>query len=191
MIIGIAGKKKSGKTTVANMLQWLMIGPSRQINFADALKDEVCQAIGCSREYVENHKDNFRLILQGWGTDFRRKLFSENYWVNKLEDKITKTAHPCHFIIADVRFINEAEMVKRHGGTIIYIVRDQDKEVDSHPSEKEMESIKVDRVILNSKTLVELQEMVNDTFRKIQNDNITTVPFNYRSEAVKRSDFTE
>lgn len=62
--IGLSGKKKSGKSTVANMIEnCYPVGSVVKLAFADALKQEVARACMVSLEYIETHKDNFRLIL--------------------------------------------------------------------------------------------------------------------------------
>lgn len=58
------------------------------------------------------------LMLQFWGTDFRREKCSNNYWINKVKcdiDKLinnnTNNEH-LYFFIPDTRFINEFDFIK-------------------------------------------------------------------------------
>lgn len=150
LIIGISGKKRSGKNTVADFIEdQLEDKKVVQLAFADELKNEVAEACGVSRDFIEMHKDIFRPMLQWWGTDFRRKLFGENYWVDKILYKITQLSLETDVvIITDVRFQNEASMVQKSHGMIIRIERKQEKE-DNHPSEIALDGYMFDNVINN------------------------------------------
>jgi hypothetical protein len=140
-IIGIAGKKQSGKDTVCNILK-TMIGWEKcfRVAFADELKDEIAKAIRMDREYINKHKENFRLILQGWGTDFRRKLCGEDYWIKKWHDKVCYMLSEmpnCTIITPDVRFQNEADIIHQMGGIVIGINTDGFPPlIDTHDSEQ-------------------------------------------------------
>jgi hypothetical protein len=158
-LIGLIGKKGSGKDTVCRMIQERYPNAVR-LAFADALKEEVASALGVSVDFIESHKTNFRLILQGWGTEFRRELCSPNYWIEKLQAKLS--AHSdSPVIITDVRFRNEAELVSSNGGLIVRVMRSQCAEPDSHRSETELDSITA-LTIQNSGTLDDLSA---DVFR--------------------------
>lgn len=75
MIIGISGKALSGKDTVTNIIQWLILKEEKNVEiafedfekyskasdwknvkFADKLKDMVCLLLGCTREQLEDPK---------------------------------------------------------------------------------------------------------------------------------------
>lgn len=149
-ILGISGKKQSGKSTIADIIQ-SNYPNTVIINFADALKTEVCKACGVTWEYLEAHKSEFRPILQWWGTDFRRKLNNENYWINKWQMKVLELPSDIKLVIAaDVRFENEANIVKRMGGQLWRVVRPSVLSTDIHASETEMDSVPCDVRILNN-----------------------------------------
>lgn len=122
IIIGIGGKKRHGKDTFATMLAEALPGQTRRLAFADPLKDEVAAATGHTREFIEQHKPNFRLILQAWGTEFRRALFGDDYWLCRMSDAIQKSVSPV-ILITDVRFPNEHAFVKERGGILVRIFR--------------------------------------------------------------------
>lgn len=156
-LIGIHGKKRSGKDTLCAYLQGY-IPHSHRAAFADELKLEVSVACGVSIDYIEEHKDNFRLILQGWGTDFRRELFGTNYWINRMEEKlstINKLFDVC--IVPDVRFENEYSFIKSQGGIMIKIIRNIPS-LDNHPSERSFDA-KFDLVVDNNGELSNLKQI--------------------------------
>lgn len=97
-----------------------------------------------------------RTLLQYYGTEVIRSNFWQEafirYTINKAFDVIHKEGH-C--IIADVRFDNECEAIKKYGGVIIRIDRKVNESNDNHKSEK----IKIsqdDYVITNDATLMGL-----------------------------------
>lgn len=170
-IIGIAGKKKVGKDLVCDYIKELLAPKLvNRIAFADALKGEVAR--GCSvtgKEivdipFIEKNKDAFRMILQGWGTDFRRNLCDKNYWILKLKDTIDNTpSHIYAVVIPDVRFLNEAYWIKSIGGTVIQVSR-RIGLVDNHISETELcnSDFPFDFYISNESSLEELKLKTQD-----------------------------
>jgi len=62
-----------------------------------------------------------RTILQWWGSQYKRDL-SKNYWTDKVVS-IIKNNSGLNFIITDVRFLNEAEVVTSFGGVTIRVKR--------------------------------------------------------------------
>lgn len=124
MIIGISGKMRCGKTTLANHLADLCGG--RRRSFADALRDEVWEQFSVAHVTQQTtvgkaQKVNLgfrqmtvRELLQWWGA--LRREGNVNYWVDKLlaslpEGEIT--------IIDDVRYRNEAAAIRAAGGLVI------------------------------------------------------------------------
>ena len=159
LIIGVSGKKGAGKDTVATIIQSLYPCTFGRIGFATALKQEVAMATGRSVEFIERNKQNFRLILQGWGTDYRRKLCGENYWVNVMEKAIQHMSRCDIILIPDVRFQNEYDFVKRACGMLIRVNR-TGLVSDTHKSETELDNNTFDFTITNDDTLESLVEQV-------------------------------
>lgn len=159
IIIGISGKKYSGKTTLAKVIAECK-SDTVIINFADALKEEVAKACDVTVEFIEANKKDFRTILQWWGTDFRRKFNKDNYWLARWIQKCKNlTPEPKLVIAADVRFKNEADLVKQLGGYLVRVERITNV-IDNHPSETELDDYKFDLVVTNNGTLEELRETV-------------------------------
>jgi hypothetical protein len=134
MIIGIAGKARTGKTTLANgfkkQLEGLGIN-SRVYAFADQLKgdlDEFTMAkLGISA-FTEDNEDKkvIRPLLQCWGTNIWR-FKDPDHWVKKLAAQFKKDAGEVDIaLISDVRFPNEINWLKTLGGKIIYLIRKDD-----------------------------------------------------------------
>lgn len=170
-IIAFTGKKQVGKSTAAGYMNYRH--KFERINFKDALVKEIKERFpnlleeilrvermrACSPvQYTESIDGLFfckpplmRTLMQCYGTDVRRKD-DPTYWIRQWE----KAVNECDkefIVVDDVRFINEANMVRSFGGRVYRIERDTillGQKLDTHQSELEMDNIKVDGVIENN-----------------------------------------
>lgn len=137
-IVAFAGRKQSGKTTSAEFLSGLSweYGESKIYNFADPLKHlcmdilglEHRQCYGSDKEknelvncFWDNKQLTAREVLQIVGTDMFRKM-QQHVWSNATIRKIRRE-DPYMAIIADCRFPNEVDAIKRVGGIVIKLTR--------------------------------------------------------------------
>lgn len=156
-IIALSGKKQTGKNTIAKLIAQQAAGKTVEIAFADALKQEVAKACGVTLEYIEAHKDNFRKILQGWGTDFRRELYGRTYWIDKFEQGLLKLSAADVVVVTDVRFRNEFNYLNTLGAVMVSVARPIVNGDDNHSSETDLDSIKEwHQIILNTGTIEDL-----------------------------------
>lgn len=170
-IIGISGKMRSGKDTLAGVIiQQFPTSQVLRIAFADALKDEVAAACGVTRQFTEQNRAAFRHGWQWWGTEFRRDLCGKDYWTDRVEKTILMAmrrpgSYTSCVIITDVRFKNEYDFIRRNGGIIVRVNRKYGwiesivrwLKHDRHSSECQLDSAKFDYVI-NADSLCELDE---------------------------------
>lgn len=158
-LYGITGYKQAGKDETGKIIGRLHL-PLTHIrhNFADALKKEVALACGTTVSNVEEHKAEFRPILQWWGTEFRRKMHSDSYWLLKWCKRFLEL-HPGVMICTDVRFLNEAALIRDAGGTLIRVKNDRVTS-DGHASETEQDLILCDKTIENHGTLEDLEKEI-------------------------------
>jgi len=129
-IIGVVGEKQSGKDTLCKILHERM--PYHRVvrlAFADPLKAELAAACGVSVDEINEQKKRFRLGLQWWGTEFRREE-DRNYWINRLlddlirvRDSVDARSEKLIVVITDVRFENEAELIRNFNGMLVRLVR--------------------------------------------------------------------
>ena len=176
-IIGISGKKGSGKDTFAKLLQkQLELSTCKSVridSFAANLK-YCCALISGQPDYLFYNQDmkdrkacflNFtnRELMQKFG-DLTRSL-DKDIWIKSLFNKYLYLDNPPEYlIVSDVRFKNEAEHIKKLDGILIRIESDRVKE-DNHISEIELDNYsKFDLEISNNKslTLEELKSKAND-----------------------------
>lgn len=188
MIIGICGLIGSGKGTVADIL---VDQGFKKVSFADKLKDGVSTIFGWDRAMLEGDTDGSRewreqrddywsdetqmevtprLVLQLFGTDCMRDGFYDGVWVSLLKKTILD--NPGNYVVPDVRFENEIEMIRSIGGEVWEVKRNGDPEwliqyettgvepTTVHPSEWRWIKSKKDEVITNDSTLEELNRQV-------------------------------
>lgn len=179
-VIGLCGAAGAGKDTVALALQGY-----RAIAFADSLYAEVAEAFGVTVEWLKRREfkevaqdalalisceDNAfaydrlphaprspRQILQWWG-DYRRAQ-DPDYFVKKAYYTIDAYSN---WVIPDVRFANEAALVRQLGGEIWQVVRPGVAAGGTgHASDVDGSQFAPDRVIVNDGSLEDLQKCVN------------------------------
>lgn len=179
MIIGVCGKKFSGKSTVARLLH--NATGYEVVSFADKLKDVCCVLSGCTREQLEDYefkenelvpdylrpycgnaeKPTYRAFLQHFGSEVMRGV-NDNIWID-----CTLGNCGSNVIVPDVRFPNEAKAVKARGGIVIKVVR-EGCGGDSHCSEVSIDDIVPDYTLFNDTTLENLVANVDTLVRVLR-----------------------
>ena len=141
MIIGLLGFIGSGKGTVADIL---VSRGFKKESFADPVKDAVAAIFGWDRALLEGDtkesrdfreaKDEWwsertgqhitpRTMLQLMGTEAGRDTFHPDLWILSLEQRVKKNQNT---VIADVRFPNECEAIRKMGGFLVRVSRGKD-----------------------------------------------------------------
>lgn len=146
MLIGIMGKGRAGKDTLAGLLGTLGF---ERVAFADALYDEVAELSGLPENELRENKDSLdyskeewlgggsrdclarnigvavdevplsvRRSLQWYGK-FRRDE-DERYWVRRAAPYFEGKRHAC---VSDIRYPNEALYIKQSGGILVRVLR--------------------------------------------------------------------
>lgn len=151
--IGLTGRAGSGKDFTFVELQKLL-PELRRVSFADGLRHDIEDAMQQEHMSVLWDKplpDSVRRLLQWWGTEYRRAE-NKNYWVNLAEGAAVRTASQGGTpVFTDVRFPNEAEMIRDNGGIIVRVTAPlltRERRLGTlppeHASEVEMDAITVD-----------------------------------------------
>lgn len=144
IVIGLSGKKRAGKDFACAAMRskgWEDGIDVHRLAFADALKQELADACGVDVQFIEENKDAFRLGLQWWGTQWRRGLCRQEYWLDKASEALAKTGSPV-VVVPDVRFPNEAQWIKSNGGVLVRINRTSGLRPaeDAHESETALDN---------------------------------------------------
>lgn len=163
MIIGLTGRKGSGKSLIAG---WL-IGSKGFVRtpFAEPLKNMLKEYLvdqGLSyadaRRMLDGNLKEIpselfcgktpRQAMQTLGTEWGRNCIDLMFWTNawKRKAKFLKNV-----VIDDVRFETEADAIRSLGGIIIRVDRDSADKTDLHPSEIEGYNIRPKFTIDNNK----------------------------------------
>lgn len=153
MIIGIAGKKRSGKDTAAKVFERLGFTHD---SFAAPMRRFVNDILGCElrdedKESQIDWLDGMtpRKMLQTLGTEWGRQMIHPDLWVRALMRRA-----PPMCVISDVRFENEAAAIRATGGVIVHIYR-RPMMSDSHVSEAGVKFRDGDFIVHNTGTLSE------------------------------------
>lgn len=136
-IIGISGKKSSGKDTAYLLISREL--PAFRFAFADAVKDYAARYFNVDRDAVGDAKEKTRFILQGVGEMFRNEV-SKTYWIDRVFSEIEALDDDGYlYVITDVRYKNEVDSILERGGKVFRVVRTTANiEEDHHPSETEL-----------------------------------------------------
>lgn len=159
MVIGLSGKMGAGKDAVAALL--VMRGFKR-FAFADALRREVEEAI-ISKQIAGNVREVWakpttpamREILQNFGMMRREQV--PGYWV-KTVDRMVKLTELA--VISDVRFEDEADMVKSAGGEVWRIERPNAGDFQGADHISEAMPFGYDKLIINDGSMEHLAHRV-------------------------------
>jgi hypothetical protein len=167
LIVGFAGKARSGKDTAGAYLvdnyQFL------RYSFAQPLKDATKIMFHLTDKQIENKEKpaepwgrSPRELYQKVGTDIARNI-DVNVWVKGAE--IFKNDNPGRsIVITDVRFSNEAFWIRDQGGIVVYLQSETRGiyENGEHSSENGMKGDDVDIIIQNDGTINALHEKLEE-----------------------------
>jgi hypothetical protein len=189
-VIGIAGKKRSGKDTIARVIR--NIKPeSFTYHMSKPLKKSCAILFDLDNSQLhEENKDVLdhrwgltpRQIFQKLGTDFLRNAYDPQFFIIHL-DYFLKSNNARLFygasnkdfvIIPDIRFQNEVDYIKeKWEGKVIRVVRDFGFD-DPHPSEREILNLKnIDYEIDNNSSLYDLNNSAYKFMNKYYNTDLS------------------
>jgi len=172
-LIGIAGKARSGKDSIAEYL--VDFFNAHRYALADPLKEACSVAFGIplhkfyEAEFKETIDEFWQLspreIAQRFGTECMREQFREDFWLKRalfeLED-VAYNEDRDYFVIPDIRFENEADWIRERGGELWHVVRPSIGEgvVRAHASEAGVDAKNEDIVFFNDGDLDHLFDLV-------------------------------
>lgn len=164
MIIALSGYASAGKDTVADVLvkergfvkySWAdtlrlaawalnpivdMALDGKPIRYQDAI-----ELVGYTEAKVQFPE--VRLVLQRLGTEVGRNLISDTVWVDATLSRIAREQGPdADIVIADTRFLNEADAVKRLSpdNLVVRVTRPGVGPESDHPSETSLDTYDFD-----------------------------------------------
>lgn len=180
MIVGLSGKKRHGKDTIAEALEdegFTILRFSQPIKDTLLLLNPIVYFDKVSGQTVryaqlvewfgpDKAKDcpEVRLLQKRMGTEAGREgPLGADVWVHAFEQQLEDGVN---YVIADVRFLNEAALVRRHGGEIWRVNRPGFDDGDNHDSETQLDDYPFDRVFTNAGPVEQLQTLARDCARE-------------------------
>lgn len=176
--IAFCGLTKSGKDTAAGPL---LENSYRRLGFADKVKEIVAELYNVPLVWMHDPvlkdtpcKELFgrtpRQILQPIATEAFRDMVAQNTWINyvffqmqRIENHLTETAQPStNITIIDVRFPNEAEMLRSIGATIVHIIDPNAPPPQNHSSESQVAEVGreyANHTIINDRRTVSIKDL--------------------------------
>ncbi len=182
LVIGLTGKKRSGKSTVSEylvenygyvehaMAKSLKAGCQALFGFSDAqchdpeLKEKIDPYWGCSP------REAF-VTLGGLMRERFPYVPTGTFWVRRAAQLLEEEIKSEPIVFCDIRYPEEADLIRSHGGEIWRIERIAKEEISSRPererrldrdsSETEMDGLRIDRALLNVGDLQALYERVD------------------------------
>ena len=149
-VIGLSGKAQSGKDYIYS--HYLNPNGWFQVSLAWHFKaDLIGKGVITFDEAFKTKPPHVRTMLQMVGTELGRNVYGQKVWCNTLKawmDMFSYHWGVHKFVIPDIRFVNELEMLEDFNGLKIRIKAPErsassilDTTQRAHPSEAEMDTI--------------------------------------------------
>ena len=176
-----AGNACVGKDSAASCLQRFLVKdrPVFIRNLADTIKETVLAKFGLNWNAFHRENKEIPIVTLGKktysprdlaqleGTEYGRNVYGEDVWIKSLESHVSNiTQKRSIIIVADIRFKNEADWVRKNG-LLVHVTRERKDELPDdykfHDSEKEITiNQKHDIILNNNGTLDDLLFLVKD-----------------------------
>jgi len=166
-LIGIAGRAGAGKNLVASMIPSATV-----IQLADPIYAMLAAMLGVPADQLRDRRTKElpldgvgkspRQLLQTLGTEWGRHLVRDDIWLVLARRRIDALvrAGAASVVIADVRFDNEAAMIRGAGGQVWEVCRPDGHAVARHESEQGISPSLVDFTLHNDGTVEQLRASV-------------------------------
>lgn len=173
LLIGLHGKPRVGKDTVANHLiqkyKLKRYGPSVRVKLtAAAMFDFPAEYL--DDDSMKDQMDPFwgmtyRQMAQKVGKESSRDVFGNDIWMRHVQKQLQNLGNMHRgIVLADIRYASEIEWVKAHGGDVFFIMRkDAPKTSDQgHVVDQGLPTELADLIIYNDYTIEQLYTNVDN-----------------------------
>ncbi len=185
-IIGLVGLKGAGKSVVADAIVEQEGWQKRA--FAGPLKDGLIAFFGLTQAQMHDAKLKEevdprygvtpRELMQVVGTDLIRNQLSlklphfrcESLWIARMDEVLSAAkVLGVSVVVEDVRFPNEVECIRKHGGSLVMVARPAaaaaSAEKAQHETESYIAALPYDTLLVNSGTRQELRDKALDLLK--------------------------
>jgi len=158
ILLGFAGSAGIGKSTTA---EWFILHKDFvRLSFAGPLKSALSRLTGLTYDHFTEIKLKEkeipglpgitpRLLMQTMATEYVREMINPDFFIWRMRHSILNHSHR-HMVIDDIRFENEAQLVRDNGGIVIHLQREFETitKESKHVSEKGIK-IKLDDIVVH------------------------------------------
>jgi hypothetical protein len=174
-LIGFHGGMGCGKSTAIESLKSHLGYAPTLIKFAGPLYEmqefiynRIAKVYQRPATFVKDRK-----LLQWLGTDWGRETISENVWVDIWQADVKDAMARGEFVVCDdVRFDNEAQLVRKLGGIVVRIDRLNNQAhahggtgIKNHASEAGINADLIDATVFNHGTKEDYQNSLTTLYR--------------------------
>lgn len=168
-LVGLVGRARAGKDTVAGLLGLPIV------KLAQPVKDAIRVLYGWTDNHTEGHLKDLRDArfdvtpreAMVHLTDAMKKLNGPKFFSHRfLENWDGKSA-----IITDVRYQEDLDMLRKYGAVFVRIER---QGCSNHAHELPIDTLKVDYVIKNNGTISDLAEELTSLKRELKHHTLAS-----------------
>lgn len=177
-IIGLTGKARAGKDTIGKHLvaahgyaTYAMASQLKAMLGAIGYHETNFQTTEEKEAVIPELGVSYRHMAQTLGTDWMRKSVNARGWLilaEKALDSWQRNSTVEGVVITDVRFDNEAVMVRELGGTVIHVLSNRDSGMTDatkgHESEQGVTFVEGDKTLYNFGDIPQLHLSVDAIF---------------------------
>jgi hypothetical protein len=167
MLIGLTGRAGSGKDTAAVYLA--QAHRFMPLAFATPIRQMLQVGLGLTEqdftpanknEVIERLQRSPRQLMQTLGTEWGRTHVHSSLWVSLAAGELDRMEN-LDVVFTDVRFEDEAKMIRDRGGFIVCLIRSVALPVHQHVSEAGVQLREGDGEIHNNGTLFQLYDKLD------------------------------
>lgn len=182
-IIGLTGKKRSGKDTFISYLEESTNSSVASYAFARPIYAMLSALLGGQiprdddgsvnkNAIITKYGVTVRELLQTLGTEWGRNCIHKDIWVIGAREWLSRRPelYNDYIVFSDIRFDNEASFVKEVGGKIVEINR-RSPLFDKHISESSIDAKYVDYCIDNTGTIEGYYRKIGGVMRRLHDES--------------------
>lgn len=169
-LLGLTGLAGVGKDTIGDRL--FANHDFVQTSFAEPLRGAAMEVFGLNYQHFADRELKHQVVpywgltprqmLQRLGTEAIRNTFGADFWVRRWLQTYEEVAGQESVVVTDVRFLEEAQMVRERGGVIVHVIREVPDLEGDHASARGIAMLAGDYILENDSDMKGLYEKVDE-----------------------------